>query len=132
MPAWPLWLAPNDQALISTCVFAALRAAASRILPPFEAELTAPNEPGAKEVAALAVSFSPNDPMTNWLAASTKKNIFTPEAISATAKDFEQVARLAPSEAAFRAQHPAPYALGDSHWNCTGRQLWLDAVTGQL
>ncbi len=62
------------------------------------AELTAPNEPGAKEVAALALSFSPNDPMTNWLAASTKKNIFTPEAIAATAKDFEHVARLAPND----------------------------------
>ncbi len=32
----------------------------------------------------------------------------------------------------FRAQHPAPYLLGDSHWNCTGRKLWLDAVANRL
>lgn len=32
----------------------------------------------------------------------------------------------------FRSQRPAPYLLGDSHWNCTGRQLWLDAVANQL
>ena len=34
--------------------------------------------------------------------------------------------------APFRAQRPAPYAPGDSHWNCTGRQLWLDAVAREL
>jgi hypothetical protein len=34
--------------------------------------------------------------------------------------------------APFHAQHPAPYLLGDSHWNCTGRQLWLDAVAKRL
>ncbi|MBO0929699.1 hypothetical protein [Fibrella aquatilis] len=33
---------------------------------------------------------------------------------------------------AFRMQHPAPYAVGDSHWNCTGRQLWLDSLAKKL
>ena len=29
----------------------------------------------------------------------------------------------------FRAPHPPYYARGDSHWNCAGRQIWLDALT---
>jgi hypothetical protein len=31
------------------------------------------------------------------------------------------------------ARHPQQvYALGDSHWNCTGRELWLKAVWDQI
>lgn len=62
------------------------------------AELTAPTEPNAKEVAALAIRFSPGDPMANWLLAGTRRNIFTPEAVSATAKNYETVAKLSPSD----------------------------------
>ena len=62
------------------------------------AELTEPNEPNAKEIAALAVSLSPNDPMANWLLAGTRRNIFTSEAISATAKSYEKVAKLSPND----------------------------------
>lgn len=28
--------------------------------------------------------------------------------------------------------HIAPYAVGDAHWNCQGRQIWLDAVAKAL
>jgi len=62
------------------------------------AELTSPNDPKVKEIAALAHSFSPRDPMTNWLIASSRRNIFTPEAINATAKSFENVTRLSPND----------------------------------
>lgn len=60
------------------------------------AELTLPNDPSAKEIAALAVQLSPGDPMANWLLAGTKKNAFTPEAVAATAKSYEKVAGLSP------------------------------------
>lgn len=32
----------------------------------------------------------------------------------------------------FRQQHQPVYARGDSHWNCTGRAIWLRAVAQQL
>ena len=62
------------------------------------AELTSPTDPNVREIAALAHRFSPGDPMTNWLIASSRKNVFTPEAINATAKSFENVARLSPND----------------------------------
>jgi len=61
------------------------------------AELTAPNDPNAKEIAALALRLSPGDPLANWLFAGAKKNNFTSEAVLATAKNYEQVARLSPN-----------------------------------
>ena len=61
------------------------------------ADETATTEPSAREIAALAVNLAPSDPLANWLVASTKKNTFTPEAISETAKSFETVARLSPN-----------------------------------
>jgi tetratricopeptide (TPR) repeat protein len=60
------------------------------------AELTAPSDPNAREIAAIALSLSPGDPMANWLAAGTRKNNFAPDVITATAKSYEQVARLSP------------------------------------
>lgn len=60
------------------------------------ADLTAPNEPNAKEIAAFAINLSPGDPLANWLLAGTRKNIFTPEVVAATAKSYETVVRLAP------------------------------------
>ncbi len=60
------------------------------------AELTSLTEPNAKEIAALAVNLAPADPLTNWLSVGTKKNTFTPEVISETAKNFEIVNRLSP------------------------------------
>ena len=62
------------------------------------ADLTQPSEPSAKEVAALALRLSPGDPMVNWFVAGTRKNIFTPEGVSATANAYETVARLSPND----------------------------------
>lgn len=62
------------------------------------AELTTPTDPNAKDIAALAVRFSPGDPMANWLAAAARKNIFTPEAVSATAKSYETVTRISSND----------------------------------
>lgn len=62
------------------------------------AELTPPTDPNVREIAALAYRFSPGDPSTNWLIANSKKNVFTTESISATAKSFEAVARLSPND----------------------------------
>lgn len=60
------------------------------------AELTQPNDPNANEIAGIAVNLAPHDPLTNWLAASTQKDVFTPEAIAASVAGFEQVVKLAP------------------------------------
>ena len=60
------------------------------------ADLTTANDPNGKEIAALAVNLAPSDPLTNWLVASTKKDTFTADVISETAKSFENVARLSP------------------------------------
>jgi tetratricopeptide (TPR) repeat protein len=62
------------------------------------ADLTPPNERSAKEVAALAVDFAPSDPTARWLAATVQKDVFTPEAIAATAVSFEAVVRKAPND----------------------------------
>ncbi len=62
------------------------------------AKLTLPTDPGAKDIAALAVQLSPSDPMANWLAAGTRKNVFTPEGVAATAKSYEQIVRLSPND----------------------------------
>ncbi len=62
------------------------------------ADGTAANEPGAREIAALAVYLSPSDPLANWLTASSKKNTFTAEAAFETAKSFENVAHLSPND----------------------------------
>ncbi len=32
----------------------------------------------------------------------------------------------------YRQQRQSVYAVGDSHWNCTGRAIWLDALSRQL
>ena len=62
------------------------------------ADLTTPNDPNARGIAAFALSLSPNDPTANWLFAGTTKNVFTPEGISAMAKSYERVARLSPHD----------------------------------
>ncbi len=62
------------------------------------AELTAPTDPNAKEIAALALRFSPGDPMANWLLAGTRRNIFTPEGVTETAKSYETIARISPND----------------------------------
>ncbi len=60
------------------------------------AELTSPNDPNAREVAEVAVSMAPSDPLANWLAASVEKDVFTPERIDAAAQMLVNVVRLSP------------------------------------
>lgn len=60
------------------------------------ADLTAPTEPNAKNIAELAVDLSSGDPLANWLLASTNKNDFTEESIQASISSYEKVVKLAP------------------------------------
>ena len=60
------------------------------------AELTQPTEANAKEIALLANRLSPSDPSTNWLIASTEKDVFTPEKIEESLKGFTRTVQLAP------------------------------------
>lgn len=60
------------------------------------ADLTASTDPNAREIAALAVALAPGDPLTNWLAAGTKKDFFTAQVISEKTKNYENAPRLAP------------------------------------
>ena len=62
------------------------------------ADLTVPSEANAKEIGDLAVKLAPNDPTTRWLAAASQKNVFTTEAIEATAKSFEIVVQKSPND----------------------------------
>ena len=62
------------------------------------ADLTAPNDANAKNIADLAVNLAPNDPMTRWLAAASQKSVFTTEAIEATARSFETVVQKSPND----------------------------------
>ncbi len=57
------------------------------------ADITNPNEPNANRTAELAKSFAPNDPMTNWLLASIKK-----ESNPEYTEGFEKVIRLSPND----------------------------------
>lgn len=60
------------------------------------AELTLPTDPQAAEIARIAVNLSPNDPITNWFAASVATGVFTPENVEASVKSYERAVRLAP------------------------------------
>jgi hypothetical protein len=62
------------------------------------AELTSPANPDAKTVAAYATSIAPRDPNAWWLAASTEKDLFTPEKIETSVHMFERVVRLSPND----------------------------------
>ena len=62
------------------------------------AELTLPTAPNSQNVARLAVNFAPSDPMSNWLVASTNRDIFTSEKISASLSEYERVVQLAPND----------------------------------
>ncbi len=57
------------------------------------ADETSPNEPGADKISEIAKSFAPNDPLTNWLAASVKK-----ETNFEYTEGFEDVVKLAPND----------------------------------
>jgi Flp pilus assembly protein TadD len=62
------------------------------------AELTAPNEPNAGEVAELAIKLAPADPRSMWLAATHEKSKFSPESIERSVLMFEEVVRRSPND----------------------------------
>jgi len=62
------------------------------------AELTSTSDPAAGQMAEIAYSMAPSDPLTMWLKATIEKNIFTPERTDAAVKMFEQTVRLSPRD----------------------------------
>lgn len=62
------------------------------------AEMTVPNEPNSRAVGLLAQKLAPGDPLATWLAASTEKDVFTPEKIEISLEKFEDTVRLAPND----------------------------------
>lgn len=62
------------------------------------AELTLPTEPNAKDIGQIAQSLAPGDPLATWLAASTEKDIFTPEEIESSLEKYEETVRLSPND----------------------------------
>ena len=60
------------------------------------ASLTLPTAANAREVSGLAKSMSPNDPMTNWFAASVETEGFSAQNIDNALRGFQQTVRLAP------------------------------------
>lgn len=59
-------------------------------------ELTGPNQPNAKELAATAVSLAPSDPTAQWLLAAKAKDDISPAGIDRSVGLFEDVVRLSP------------------------------------
>jgi hypothetical protein len=62
------------------------------------ASLTVATESNAEQVADFSVALSPNDPITNWFAASVATRNFTPENIEKSLRRYEQAVRLAPND----------------------------------
>ncbi len=62
------------------------------------AALTPANAPGSNEIARLAVNLAPRDPLTHWLAAGAKTDVFSPETISSIADDYKTVIKLSPND----------------------------------
>ncbi|CAN5579613.1 hypothetical protein BH10ACI1_BH10ACI1_25780 [soil metagenome] len=62
------------------------------------AELTSQTAPNAKSISEIAVSFAPSDPVTNWFAATSEADIFTPEKLENSRQMFEKTVRLAPKD----------------------------------
>lgn len=60
------------------------------------AELTLPTEPNAGQIADLAASLAPGDPLAKWLKANTGKEMFTPESISRSLAAHQEIVRAAP------------------------------------
>lgn len=62
------------------------------------AEMTTPADPNSKNISQLAKSFAPGDPLPTWLVASTEKDVFTPEKIEDSLRQFEETVRLSPND----------------------------------
>ncbi|HEY0427198.1 MAG TPA: tetratricopeptide repeat protein [Pyrinomonadaceae bacterium] len=60
------------------------------------ASLTLPTDPNAKEVSKVATNLSPNDPMTNWFAASVESEDFAQGNQENALVGFQRTVRLAP------------------------------------
>lgn len=60
------------------------------------ASLTLANAPNAKQIAGLATSLSPSDPITSWFAASVEAEGFSPENAEKSLQSFRRTVRLAP------------------------------------
>lgn len=63
------------------------------------AELTLPTDPNAENTAALALNFSPDDPLANLLAANIEKDKFSlDESPENSVEGFKTVVRLSPND----------------------------------
>ncbi|MEP6945221.1 MAG: tetratricopeptide repeat protein [Acidobacteriota bacterium] len=62
------------------------------------AELTKTSDPAASDVASIAGSMAPGDPLTTWLKGTLEKNVFTPEKTNSSIKLFEDTVRLSPRD----------------------------------
>lgn len=62
------------------------------------AELTSPTQPNAGQIASVAHSLAPADPMPLWLMASKAKEDFSTEGTQRTVEVFEAVARRSPED----------------------------------
>ena len=62
------------------------------------ADLTPATDPNSQEIADMAVSMSPNDPMTAWLKASVSKSVFSLSQSVETVRLFEKTVQLAPND----------------------------------
>ena len=62
------------------------------------AQLTNTTDPNANEIAAFAVRLAPSDPLTSWLSAGTKREIFAPDSEVATIDGYKDVVKLSPND----------------------------------
>ncbi len=62
------------------------------------AALTPNNSPNAAEIAELAVSMDPSDPLPRWLLSVKQREDFSPASIDASVISLENAVRLAPND----------------------------------
>lgn len=60
------------------------------------AEQTSASDPNATELASVAVSLSPNDPLALWFRADVENDLFSPENIDRSVSLYQNVAGHAP------------------------------------
>jgi len=80
--------------VLSACVFAwfAVRWQLGEML----AEQTSVADPNAAELASVAVTLSPNNPLALWFRARVENELFSPENIERSVNLYQNVARHAP------------------------------------
>jgi tetratricopeptide (TPR) repeat protein len=62
------------------------------------AELTPPGQSNAGDVAKLARSLAPTDPLPMWLLATREKENFSPESLERSVAMFRELVRLSPND----------------------------------